>query len=157
MRKQLKSFGCALRGIGRTILSQSHMRFHIVATIYVIVFSFFYSFSAAQIALLAILIGLVMAFEILNTCLEELCNFVADRYEPVVRTVKDGAAGAVLVMSLAAVIVAFVFFFDIDRIWCIVMFFAHNPLMLALLIVSAVISVLFIIKGLVPLRHIFKK
>lgn len=153
MRKQISSFRCAFRGIWNTVKSESHMRFHMVVGAYVLIFSLFYDFSPAQIALLIFLIASVMAAEIINTCIEELCNLTADRYEPLVKTAKDAAAGAVLVLSIAAVAVAVVFFFDIEVIIGIFKFFIANPVLIAVLVVSAVVSILFIWLGPVGLKE----
>ena len=147
MKKQILSFKCAFRGIWYTIKSESHMRFHMVAGFYVLLFSLFYNFSAAQTALLIILIALIMFAEIVNTCIEELCNLISDRYEPIIRIAKDTAAGAVLVLSIAAVAVAVVFFLNFDVLYGIFLFFCANPVLLALLVISAVFSVVFIVLG----------
>lgn len=124
-----------------------------VAGFYVLLFSLFYNFSATQTALLIILIALIMFSEIVNTCIEELCNLVCDRYEPLIRIAKDTAAGAVLVLSIAAVAVAVVFFLDFDVIYGIFLFFCANPVLLALLLISAVFSVVFVKLGPVGIKE----
>ena len=123
------------------------MRFHMVAGFYVLLFSLFYEFSVSQTALLILLIASVMFAEIINTCLEELCNLVADRYEPIVKIVKDMAAGAVLVLSIASAIIAIIFYWNVPVIMQILSYFAKNIFMLVLLIISAVISVIFVALG----------
>ncbi len=147
MKKQILRFKFALRGIGKTICTENHMRFHIVAAVYVVVFSLFYEFSAVQYAVLAVLLGLVMALEVLNTCIEEVCDLVADRYEPMIRVAKDAAAGAVLITALSAVAVAVLFFWDLDIFSRILAFFAGNIPALCALLVSAVVSVIFVALG----------
>lgn len=126
-----------------------------VAGFYVLLFSLFYNFSSAQTALLIILIGLVAAAEIVNTCIEELCNLVADRYEPLVKTVKDASAGAVLALSIAAAATAVIFFFDFDVIYGIFLFFCSNPALIIPLVLSAVFSVVFVRLGPVGIKEQF--
>lgn len=157
MKKQILSFKCAFRGIWYTVKSESHMRFHMVAGFYVLLFSLFYNFSAAQTALLIILIALIMAAEIVNTCIEELCNLISDRYEPLIRVAKDTAAGAVLVLSIAAAVVAVVFFHDFDVLYGIFLFFCANPVLLVLLVISAVLSVVFVKLGPVGIKEKLSK
>lgn len=157
MKKQILSFKCAFRGIWYTVKSESHMRFHMVAGFYVLLFSLFYNFSAAQTALLIILIALIMAAEIVNTCIEELCNLISDRYEPLIRVAKDTAAGAVLVLSIAAAVVAVVFFLDFDVLYGIFLFFFANPVLLVLLVISAVLSVVFVKLGPVGIKEKLSK
>lgn len=124
-----------------------------VAGFYVLLFSLFYDFSVAQTALLIILTALIMATEIVNTCIEELCNLISDRYEPLIRVAKDTAAGAVLVLSIAAVAVAAVFFLDFDVLYGIFLFFSDNPFLLVLLLISAVFSVVFVKLGPVKIKE----
>ena len=124
-----------------------------VAGFYVLLFSLFYNFSTAQTALLVVLIALIMFAEIVNTCIEELCNLICDRYEPMIRVAKDTAAGAVLVLSIAAIAVAVIFFLDFDVIYRIFKFFCNNPVLLAPLAVSAVFSVVFVWLGPVGIKE----
>lgn len=124
-----------------------------VAGFYVLLFSLFYNFSVAQTALLIILTALIMAAEIINTCIEELCNLISDRYEPLIRVAKDTAAGAVLVLAIAAVAVAAVFFLDFDVLYGIFLFFSDNPFLLVLLLISAVFSVVFVKLGPVKIKE----
>lgn len=124
-----------------------------VAGFYVLLFSLFYNFSAAQTALLIILIALIMFAEIVNTCIEELCNLISDRYEPLIRIAKDTAAGAVLVLSIAAAAVAVVFFLDFDVLYGIFLFFCDSPVLLVFLVISAVFSVVFIVLGPVGIKE----
>lgn len=147
MIKQLLSFKSAFKGVWYTVKSESHMRFHMVAGFYVMIFSQFYNFSATQTALLIFLIASVMFAEIINTCLEELCNLVADRYEPIVKIVKDMAAGAVLVLSIASAIIAVILFWNVPVIMQILSYFAKNIFMLVLLVFSAILSLIFIALG----------
>ena len=157
MKKQIFGFKCAFKGILRTINSESHMRFHIVAGIYVLLFSLFYSFSPAQYAVLVLLITLVMALETVNTCIEDLCGLVADRYEPLVKLAKDAAAGAVLIVAMGAVAIACIFFLDFNVIGRIFAFFTENLLYLVFLVISAVISAIFVVIGPVKIKEKFIK
>ena len=63
----LQSFGYAFQGIWRCINYERNMRIHMVAAAYVLVFSFLsFPLSAAQYGVLFVLIGLVMALELLE-------------------------------------------------------------------------------------------
>ena len=133
------------------------MRFHIVAGIYVIRFAMFYSFSPTQYAVLVLLITSVIALETVNTCVEDLCGLVADRYEPLVKFAKDAAAGAVLTVALGAAVIACIFFLDFNVINTIFTFFAENLLYLIFLLISAVISAFFVVLGPVGIKEKFIK
>lgn len=120
-------------------------------------FSMFYSFSPTQYAVLVLLITLVMALETVNTCIEDLCGLVADRYEPLVKFAKDAAAGAVLTVALGAAVIACIFFLDFNVINTIFTFFAENLLYLIFLLISAVISAFFVVLGPVGIKEKFIK
>lgn len=53
----------------------------------------------------AICIGMVLAFEALNTAIEALVDLVSPEYHDLAKRAKDCAAGAVLLASLAALAV----------------------------------------------------
>ena len=120
-------------------------------------FSMFYSFSPTQYAVLVLLITSVMALETVNTCVEDLCGLVADRYEPLVKFAKDAAAGAVLIVAMGAVAIACIFFLDFNVINTIFTFFAENLLYLIFLLISAVISAFFVVLGPVGIKEKFIK
>ena len=147
MKKQLKSFGYAIRGFVGAVCDEGHLRFHLVAAVYVLVFSLFYHFSAAQTAALVVLIASVIAAELFNTALENVCDAITKEQNEYIKRAKDISAGAVLVLSVAAVIVAVIFFWDIEVIKSIFAYFAANIHMLIILIISAVLATLFVIFG----------
>ena len=147
MKKQLKSFGYAIRGFVGAVCDEGHLRFHLVAAVYVLVFSLFYHFSALQTAVLVILIASVIAAELFNTAIEKACDAITKEQNEHIKRAKDISAGAVLVLSAAAVIVAVIFFWDIEVIKSIFAYFAANIHMLIILIISAVLSTLFVIFG----------
>lgn len=120
-------------------------------------FSMFYSFSPTQYAVLVLLITSVMALETVNTCVEDLCGLVADRYEPLVKFAKDAAAGAVLTVALGAAVIACIFFLDFNVINTIFTFFSENLLYLIFLLISAVISAFFVVLGPVGIKEKFIK
>lgn len=157
MMKQLKSFGCAIRGFFGAVCSEGHLRFHLVAAFYVLLFSLFYNFSAAQTAVLVILIAAVIAAELFNTALENACDAVTTEQNEFIKRAKDISAGAVLALSAAAVAVAALFFLDFEVIKSIFAYFAQNIHMLAILVLSAVLAVLFVIPGPKKIIEFFKK
>lgn len=149
----LRGFVYAFRGILRCIREERNFRFHIVAAVYVSLFSPAFLQSRAEGALLAVTIGLVLFAEAVNTALERLVNRISPEQHPLAGAAKDIAAGAVLLTAIAAVAVA-IFLFGRWDAW--VSLFAqwyHAPLKPILLILSAIPAVLFIVKP----KELFKK
>lgn len=157
MKRQLNSFKVAFTGIWYAIKNESHMRFHLVAGFYVIIFSLFFGLTKAQWGVVLILIASILAAEIFNTAIEEVCNLNKDSFDPLVRIAKDVAAGAVLVLSFAAVAVAFIFYFDIEKITLVFLHVFTTPGLLILFIVSIIISLVFIVMGPMGLSKIYHR
>lgn len=146
--KQLKSFFYAIRGIVSVLITESHMRFHLVAAIYVLIFfdKFYNDFlNSFTIYALLLVIALVFISEIFNTAIERLCDKVTTDYSKDIKYIKDASAGAVLVSAIIAVVVACKVFIKPDIIkYSIIPYFEMHVGALVLLILSAVVAVLFI-------------
>lgn len=83
---------------------------HCVAAVAVIIVGFTYNISAMEWMIVCINIGLVMGFEMLNTSIEKVCNLVHPQHHPFVKIIKDVAAGAVLVVAIAAAVCGAIIF-----------------------------------------------
>ena len=154
----LKGFQAAFRGIVRCINHERNMRIHTVAALYVFVFSFFFKLSAAGYASLFLICGIVMALEVVNTGLEELADQISPGYSPVVKVVKDIAAGAVLIGAVFAVAVAAVLFWQPEGFIRIYQYFCVDmPIMWLPFIVVSALCLWYIIKGPVCMRNFFLK
>jgi diacylglycerol kinase len=79
------------------------MRVHVVAGVLVVVTGLVLRVSAVEWALLVLAMGLVVTAEVMNTAVERLADRVSVEREEAIRVVKDAAAGAVLVATVAAV------------------------------------------------------
>lgn len=60
--------------------------------------------------LVMVCIGFVIGLEMLNTAIENLCNVVQEEYHPIIKIVKDVAAGAVMWAAIVSVIIGFIIF-----------------------------------------------
>jgi diacylglycerol kinase len=105
-----RSFTFAGRGVWHAIRTQRNMRVHCAAAIAVIVTGAVLRVGAVQWACLALAIGLVLVAEIFNTVIEAMIDLQTSQIHPLAKIAKDGAAGAVLIASIAAVGVAIAVF-----------------------------------------------
>ena len=144
LHRQLASFGAAGRGLWAALREESHLRFHLVAAVYVLYFSRFYGFTKGEYAVLFALFGLIGGLECVNSALERLCDRVCGEFDPAIGRVKDMAAGAVLAASVCAAVVAVLFFWDTAVIAEIFRRILGQPWRLALLLLSAVFAVWFV-------------
>jgi len=110
-RNLLWSFNYAVEGIVYALRTQRNMRLHALAATAVLFAALFFRISALELVAIVFAIGLVICAELINTAIEAAENISTDHYDPLAKTAKDVAAGAVLVASVVAVIVGFVVFF----------------------------------------------
>lgn len=95
-------FAHAFRGIGFGLRTQRNLRIHAWATLVAIGLGFWLGISAWEWCAVLMACGAVWAAELLNTAIERLADRVTLERDEIIRDVKDAAAGAVLVMSIAA-------------------------------------------------------
>lgn len=115
MNKFLKGFGYAYSGIRATFSTELNFRFHFFAMLTALGLGFFLSISIQEWLWVFLAIALVMALELVNTALEALANLVSLEFHPLVKKAKDATAGAVLVISVFALLVGGIVF--VPKIW----------------------------------------
>ena len=147
MKRQLKSFACAFRGIWDAICDEAHLRFHLVAAFYVLLLAPLFGLSRTQYAVLILLIGAVLAAELVNTAIEDVSDALTRQQNAYIRLAKDIAAGAVLILAIAAVAVAVLFFARWEAMLGVLQFFANHIALAVLLVLSAVPAVWFVWHG----------
>lgn len=108
--KLIKSFTCALAGIKACFNSESNFRIHVVAAIVAIVVSMLLHISSTEWIAICFCIAFVIVMEMMNTAIEKLCDMVHAEKHPVIKKVKDIAAGAVLVSAFFSLITACIIF-----------------------------------------------
>lgn len=115
--KFFKGFYHAAIGV-LTGFKERNMRVHGFASFLVIFASFYYQISNLEWIIVLILIALVLATELINSSIEELADLLRDSNKLHYRSTKaarDMAAGAVLIVSIVAAIIAVGIF--IPKIW----------------------------------------
>ncbi len=97
------SFQFAFAGIWHTFLTQRNAKIHTAITAAVLVLGGWLRLDARDWAVLVLTIGVVFAAEILNTAVEAIVDLISPEFHPLAKIAKDAAAGAVLVLAIAAV------------------------------------------------------
>ncbi|MBE6151038.1 MAG: diacylglycerol kinase family protein [Firmicutes bacterium] len=98
----------ALEGINYTYNSEINLRLHFLAAVVVFVVCFILGVSIIEWAICILLIGLVIALELINTVVEVVVDLVQPKYDPLAKIAKDTASGAVLVMAITAAIIGLI-------------------------------------------------
>lgn len=109
-RKRLNSFKYAFRGILFLIREQPNARIHLLAATLVIFAGFYFDISQNEWLAVIISIGIVFGAEAFNSAVEETINFISPEYHSKAGKIKDLAAGAVLIVSVSALIVGIIVF-----------------------------------------------
>lgn len=109
-RHPLEGFRYALEGIVAVIRTQRHMRFHFFSVVLVLLMGFLFRLDKREMLVLLFTISLVLIAEMFNSAIEATVDLVTEEYHPKAKFAKDIAAGAVLVATLNAVVVAWVLF-----------------------------------------------
>ena len=149
MKGLVKSFGYAFQGIFRTIRTERNMRIHLVVSLYMYGYLLIYDFfevSRTGFAVLFLANAIVMMGEIVNTAVENVVDLVEQKKNDYCKAAKDAAAGAVLVGALFAVAVGIALLWQPAAFRAMFAYYRDNPLMLAVLALSLVLSYVFIFK-----------
>ncbi|MGX5818428.1 diacylglycerol kinase [Chitinophaga lutea] len=110
LRNRLRSFKHAFRGIYEFFRSEPNARIHLAATATVVALAAWARCSPTEWAILTLTIALVIGLEMINTAVEKIMDHLHPQHHAAVKTIKDIAAGAVLVAAIAAVVVALLIF-----------------------------------------------
>lgn len=106
-----KSFYFALRGIATVWREERSFQVQSVAAVAAIVLMVLFNLKPWEYIIVTLAIVLVLVLEILNTIVERFVDMVKPRLHSYVGAIKDMMAGAVLLMSLAAVAIGIAVFF----------------------------------------------
>ena len=108
--KRLQSFKYAFNGLKILVSEEHNSRVHIIAAIVVIILGFILSISAYEWIALVFAIGFVITMEIVNSAIENICDFISPEKHQLIKKIKDLAAAAVLLSAITAVIVGLIIF-----------------------------------------------
>jgi len=109
----LRRLGFALAGLRATWRAEQSFKTHVAAA--VAVFGVLVWLEPAPLwwAVAGLTVALVVVAEIFNTAIEGLADHLHPEQHPAIKAVKDCAAGAVLVATVAALAVAAAFTYDV--------------------------------------------
>ncbi|MCK9160498.1 MAG: diacylglycerol kinase family protein [Bacteroidaceae bacterium] len=110
IKKRIKSFGYAYKGIISYITNEHNAWIHLGISVFVILAGLFFHLTKAEWIIVIFCIGFVLTAEAFNTAIERLVNIVSPEHNPSAGNVKDIAAGAVLISAITAAIIGLIIF-----------------------------------------------
>lgn len=158
MKRFLKCFVYAFKGICHCICSERNMRIHLCFSVYM--FSFltlfdFFEVSRTQYAVLITLCALVMSLEAVNTAVEKAVDLVTGEKNELARIAKDSSAGAVLISAIASVAAGIAIMWQPDAFREMFAYYSQNIPVLLGLIASIILSLVFVFAGPSKIKDFF--
>ena len=102
MLRLIRSVRYGLQGLTHVACTEANMRWHLLATVLVIVCGVTFQISLIEWALVISCIGVMLALECVNTATERLADQICSEEATLIGQAKDATAAAVLIMSIAA-------------------------------------------------------
>lgn len=109
-RRFLNSMKYAMAGIFHFLKSEPNSRIHLLATILVISAGLWFKICRLSWVGVILSIGLVWCAEMFNTTMEKAMDIISPEKTEQARTIKDMAAGAVLIAAIISAITGIVIF-----------------------------------------------
>ena len=106
IKRFFKSFGYALDGLVYAFKYEQNMLVHIISTIVVVILGIVLDINWVEWLLCFLIIGLVIATELINTSIEAVVDLTCPETHPLAKVAKDTAAAAVMVFAIVAVLLA---------------------------------------------------
>ena len=112
---RIKSFSHAFYGIRTVIIDEPNAKIHMLAAVVVVALGFIFKISRIEWIMIIVCVVSVFAAEMINTSIENICDAISHKENPYIKKAKDIAAGAVLVISLGALVIGILIFYPYLR------------------------------------------
>ncbi|MDE5790410.1 MAG: diacylglycerol kinase family protein [Muribaculaceae bacterium] len=110
LKKRQKAFGYAWTGIKTLFMKEAHAKIHFLAMILVVIAGFLFRLDKTEWCIIIMCIGVVLMAEGINTAIERVCDKVSPERNPLIKDAKDIAAGSVLLVVMAVVVIGLIIF-----------------------------------------------
>ncbi|MFW6365330.1 MAG: diacylglycerol kinase [Spirochaetota bacterium] len=158
LRRYYDSVNYAIEGILHAAKTQSHVRFHLISSCFLLLICFSLGIRPEEFIILTTLACIVIVGEMLNSAIEVTVDIASPEKSEQARIAKDIAAGAVLVAALVSLIIGFFVFYPYVMYYVEhgIIIAKHGPIDLVFGSMIIVLIVVIIIKAYVgkgyPLR-----
>lgn len=110
MKKFINAFRNALNGFIIALKTQRNFKIQLFIGFIACIAGFCFKINNTEWTIIVLSILLVLGFELINTSIEKLCDFVNPEFNSTVKVIKDLSAGAVLLVSTGALLTGLVIF-----------------------------------------------
>ncbi len=116
--KRLQNFVHAFKGLNLFFRDEYNAKIHLAAALLAVTFGFVLNISIAEWLAVLLSIALVVSLELVNSAIENLCDFVCPKKDVRIKNIKDLAAGAVLWSAILAFIIGVIIF--VPKLWLLI-------------------------------------
>ncbi|MCH2225295.1 MAG: diacylglycerol kinase family protein [Crocinitomicaceae bacterium] len=104
--KFFRGFKFAFKGIYEAFRSGLNFKVHVLALFTVIISGYYFNITTTEWSIILLTSALVLSLEAMNSAIEQICNEITEERKESIRIIKDMAAGAVLISSAIAIVIA---------------------------------------------------
>ncbi|MCG2695482.1 diacylglycerol kinase family protein [Candidatus Parcubacteria bacterium] len=108
IKRLFKSFSYAAKGLIKTFKEEQNLRIQAVVGLLVLCLAWFFRVGRLEWAFLTAVIFLVILVEIINSAMERAADVLKPRIDSYVKEIKDIMAAAVMIASIAAVVIGII-------------------------------------------------
>lgn len=101
----------ALQGLKHALLFERNFKIQVIVGFLVVIVSIFLHLNIIEWAIILLVIGTVLALEVMNSAVEQLLDYVKPEIHPQAKIIKDMLASAVLIVCFMALIIGLIIFF----------------------------------------------
>ena len=110
IKRIISSIRNSWNGLRVAYKNEQSMYIHLIATVLLLLFSFFLKISMTQWLIIIAIIGLTLVVELLNTAIESTVDLVTKEFHPLAKNAKDIASAAEFILAISAFIISLMIF-----------------------------------------------
>ena len=110
LKRFIRSFRNSLKGLKLAFRYEQSFQFQLIIAVLVLILAFYFNLRVWEKISLILVISSVLVLELINTIFEKLSDILKPRIHHYVGEIKDILAAAVLIASIAAVIIGLLIF-----------------------------------------------
>lgn len=104
-KKRLIGFKFAWRGLVEVFKEERNFKVHVTITLLVIITGFCVKLSTLEWTIILLVISHVLVAEVFNSVIERVIDYIKPDIHPLARSIKDIAAGSVLIATMFAIVI----------------------------------------------------
>lgn len=110
IRRFIYSIKYSIDGLVYSYKNEKSLWIHAVLTVVAIIFGFLFKISLLEWSIIAIVLIVILAVELLNTAIEAAVDMVTVEFNPLAKIAKDCGSAATFVLSIVGAVIAGIIF-----------------------------------------------